>query len=140
MKKRKSNKKPSVCTVNMPDAKLKREPHTTKELEQDTKNRISRISKEFAKGFSFIKEHPKSVTFFGSARLKPSSPYYKKAQHIAKKLSEEGFAIATGGGPGIMEAANRGACEASGHSLGFNIRLPFEQVTNPYVNESVDFY
>jgi len=132
----KENKK----ALNMPESKLPRKPHTKQEIEHAAKDRVSRISREFAKGFEFIKTHPKSVTFFGSARFKENHPYYKKAQNIARRLSEEGFAIVTGGGPGIMEAANRGACEAGGPSLGFNIKLPHEQVANPYVTKSVDFY
>lgn len=126
--------------LNLPESKLPRSPHTKHEIAKDAKDRVSRISKEFSAGFEFLQHYPRSVSFFGSARFKPSHEYYQKAQRIAKRLSEEGFAIVTGGGPGIMEAANRGACEAGGPSLGLNIKLPHEQVTNPYVTDSVDFH
>jgi len=126
--------------INLPDAKLKREPFTMQELLEASKERVSRISKEFAAGFEFINHYPKSVTFFGSTRLKEGNKYHQKAMHIAEEISKLGFTVVTGGGPGIMEAANHGAHNIGGPSLGFNIQLPFEQVLNPYVSESQSFY
>ena len=131
---------PKKQLLNIPDAKLPRTPHTIGELEKAARERVSRIGKEFEKGFKLIKNYERSATFFGSAREKRGSPYYEKARRIAYTLSKEGFAIVTGGGPGIMEAANRGAQEAGGPSVGLNIRLPREQVGNPYTTEAVEFY
>jgi uncharacterized protein (TIGR00730 family) len=87
-----------------------------------------------------IKNQPKSVTFFGSARLPETSEHYQRARRIAQKLAKLGYSVVSGGGPGIMEGANRGAFEGEGRSLGLNIKLPHEQVRNPYVTDSEDFY
>ena len=105
--------------------------------------RIDRAGEELQKGLRLICEHPKSVTMFGSTRFTENNPHYKKAQSIAKKLADAGYNIITGGGPGIMEAANRGAAENTdpeNHSIGFAIELPLEQTKNKYVEESVDFH
>jgi uncharacterized protein (TIGR00730 family) len=80
-----------------------------------------------------------AVSIFGSARLKPGDPYYQKTECLARRLAEKGFSIITGGGPGVMEAANKGAAEAGGKSVGMNIRLPFEQKPNPFANIHVDY-
>jgi hypothetical protein len=129
--------------VNIPDAKIKQTPKTNKEMEQEVKKRLAIINHEFTEGFKFIRKYPKSVTFFGSARFKSNNKHYKRAREIARRVSELGYAVVTGGGPGIMEAANRGACEAGenkcGPSIGINIKLPFEQILNPYVSESMNF-
>lgn len=135
MKEKKENK-----FINLPDAKIYRVPHTTKELLAASKDRVSRISKEFTAGFEFINHYPKSVTFFGSTRLKEGNHYHQKAIHIAEEISKLGYTVVTGGGPGIMEAANHGAYNIGGPSLGFNIQLPYEQVLNPYVTKSQSFY
>lgn len=126
--------------VNLPAKELNIEPITLHEVEDEMHKRVSLIDKEFNRGFDFIKTQKKSVTFFGSARLNENSEHYKRATRIAHKLSNAGFSIMTGGGPGIMEAANRGAFEAEGPSLGLNIKLPHEQVRNPYVTEDAEFY
>jgi len=126
--------------INVPETKLCHVKLTKKHIEQESKKRVSRITNEFARGFSFLRDYPKSVTFFGPARLKETNIHYKKAQSIAERLSKLGYAIVTGGGPGIMEAANRGAHDAGGPSLGLNIKLPSEQVTNPYVTKSTEFH
>jgi len=126
--------------INIPEVEITQAPLTKQEIEYASKLRVSRISREFSRGFKFIKHYPKSVSFFGSARFKEDNEHYKKARSIAKKLSEEGYTIVTGGGPGIMQAGNHGAYDAGGNSVGLNIRLPKEQVTNPYVKDSVDFY
>ena len=132
-------KKPTK-KINVPDVTLPQNPLTKGEIEHASKLRISRISREFSRGFKFIKRYPKSVTFFGSARFKEGSEHYQKARSIAEKLSKLGYAVVTGGGPGIMQAGNHGAYDAGGKSIGLNIRLPDEQVVNPYVKDSIDFY
>lgn len=102
--------------------------------------RIFRIMSEFVEGFTFLANIHKSVTIFGSARLPEGHLYYEMARTLARRLSEEGFTIVTGGGPGIMQAGNHGAHEAGGASLGLNIQLPFEQRENPYVKKSMSFH
>jgi uncharacterized protein (TIGR00730 family) len=101
--------------------------------------RVFRIMSEFVDGFDALAHIPPSVAFFGSARLKPQSPAYQAAEETARLLAKEGFGIITGGGPGVMEAANKGAQEDGSCSIGCNIELPFEQVSNPYLDISVDF-
>ncbi|GAC1341050.1 MAG: hypothetical protein NVSMB14_06500 [Isosphaeraceae bacterium] len=101
--------------------------------------RVLRIQGEFVQGFNSLAEVGASVAVFGSARVKEDSPWYSAARELSHKLAEAGFAVITGGGPGIMEAANRGAHEAGGLSIGCNIELPFEQFENPYVNLSINF-
>ncbi|HET7251548.1 MAG TPA: TIGR00730 family Rossman fold protein [Gemmatimonadales bacterium] len=101
--------------------------------------RVLRIMGEFVEGFDTLSDVRYAVTIFGSARTKPDDPYYDKAVETARLLAKHGFPIITGGGPGIMEAANRGAQEGSGLSIGCNIELPFEQGTNPYVERSINF-
>lgn len=94
---------------------------------------------EFIKGFQKLHFIGPCVTVFGSARFKEDHEYYQKAREMGAKISELGFTVLTGGGPGIMEAANRGAFEAGGQSIGCNIVLPHEQKENPYVQTSVEF-
>ena len=106
-----------------------------------TEDRVTEIDSEFQKGFEFVANYPKSVTIYGGTRVLEGSEYYEKARNLAKKIVEKlQYAIVTGGGPGIMEAANRGAKEANGNSIGITIKLPHEQATNKYVTNSVDFY
>lgn len=121
-----------------PSESLKREVIQT-ELRQEVSERLSRIETEFADGFEFMGKFNDTVSIFGSARLPKSSPYYKKAEELAKALSEDGYSIVSGGGGGIMEAANRGAFEVGGHAIGLNIKLPHEQALNPYTTESMAF-
>jgi uncharacterized protein (TIGR00730 family) len=101
--------------------------------------RVLRIQSEFVSGFNALAEVGAAVAVFGSARVAEGSPYYADALALGRMLVEAGFAVITGGGPGIMEAANRGAFEAGGFSIGCNIELPFEQSLNPYLNLSIDF-
>jgi uncharacterized protein (TIGR00730 family) len=102
--------------------------------------RMFRILSEFVEGFDTLSGvRQPAVTIFGSARTKPDHPDYSKATELAQKLVELGYALITGGGPGIMEAANRGAIEGKGLSIGLNIDLPHEQAVNPYVNLPLDF-
>jgi len=101
--------------------------------------RMFRILGEFVQGFEELADIGKAVTVFGSARLKPESDTYQKAQELAAQLAKNGYSILTGGGLGIMEAANRGAMEVEGRSVGLNIDLPHEQAPNPYLTDSVDF-
>lgn len=102
--------------------------------------RIFRIMAEFIEGFEFLSKSCREVTFFGSARLKQTSPWYKEAERLAGMLAKHNFTIITGGGPGIMEAANKGAFENGGESLGLNIQLPAEQRINPYVLKGMGFH
>jgi uncharacterized protein (TIGR00730 family) len=102
--------------------------------------RIFRIMSEFVDGFTFLAHIDRSVTFFGSARLDESHPYYQIARDLGKRLASKGFTIVTGGGPGVMQAANQGACDVGGKSVGLNIQLPHEQRMNPYVRESMSFH
>ena len=101
--------------------------------------RVLRIQTEFVEGFGLLAELPRAVSVFGSARIKPDSPDYAVAQHLGGALSEAGWAVITGGGPGIMEAANRGASEAGGLSVGLGIELPFEQSLNEWVDLGIEF-
>jgi uncharacterized protein (TIGR00730 family) len=102
--------------------------------------RLERIQAEFVKGFKALYKLGPAVTVFGSARFAPEHPYYRLAREVGGALARAGFAVLTGGGPGIMEAANRGAHEAGGSTYGLNILLPHEQGANPYVDASVDFH
>jgi uncharacterized protein (TIGR00730 family) len=102
--------------------------------------RIFRIMAEFVESFETMSKVGPAVTVFGSARLKPSDPCYKLGVEIGRQLARHNIAVITGGGPGIMEAANKGAAQAKGKSVGLNIELPHEQEGNPYANVPVDFH
>ncbi len=102
--------------------------------------RVMRIISEFVTGFERLAEIGPAVTIFGSARVTEDDPMYAAARELAHRLVDEGFAIITGGGPGIMEAGNRGAVDGGGISVGCNIEVPFEQGMNRYVEVSVDFH
>ncbi|HEX6193885.1 MAG TPA: TIGR00730 family Rossman fold protein [Chitinophagaceae bacterium] len=98
-----------------------------------------RVFNQFLKGFRTLHFVGPCITVFGSARFKEDHPYYIKAREFGKRIAETGFTTMTGGGPGIMEAANRGAFENGGVSVGCNIQLPFEQHPNPYMQKSITF-
>ncbi|MDO8590298.1 MAG: TIGR00730 family Rossman fold protein [bacterium] len=105
------------------------------------RERVSEISKEFTEGFEFLEDYPKSVTFFGANQSQEDNPYYISARALASRVVKElGYSVLSGGGPGIMEAANRGAFEAGGNSLGLLIKLPEGQVINKYITKSFASY
>jgi uncharacterized protein (TIGR00730 family) len=109
--------------------------------EGDLAGHAARIGEEFLQGFEAVERIGRpAITVFGSARVHEGHPAYAAAREAGRRLAEAGFAVVTGGGPGVMEAANRGAQEASGVSVGFNIELPHEQGSNPYVDIGVTFH
>jgi len=117
------------------------EPITLQAISEAAQKRVALITQEFRAGFEFIKNYPRSVTFFGSARTSQGDKYYEQARSLAAKIVENlHYAVTTGGGPGIMEAANRGAYEAGGNSIGLNIELPHEQATNKYLTDFMTFH
>jgi uncharacterized protein (TIGR00730 family) len=120
------------------DTKLLQEPRGP-EFTRSDPWRVLRIMGEFIEGFDTLASVRKGVTIFGSARVGPDDPHYGRACEVARILAESGFAILTGAGPGIMEAANRGAKLGGGQSIGCNIELPFEQGANPYVDTLINF-
>jgi uncharacterized protein (TIGR00730 family) len=101
--------------------------------------RLFRIMAEFVDGFETMADVYPAVSIFGSARVPPGHPLYEKTMTIARLFAQHGVQVITGGGPGLMEAANRGAAEAGGRSIGLNIQLPMEQKPNPYANVRLDF-
>ncbi len=109
------------------------------EISKEESWRIFRIMAEFVESIEILSKVHNAVTIFGSARLKPGDKYYQMAEKLGMLLAQSGFSVITGGGPGIMEAANKGAAEAGGQSVGMNIKLPFEQKPNPYANLQLDY-
>ncbi len=127
--------------LNVPEKHLPIEPLTKKELHDTAVERVHLISREFTDGFNFLSKYPKSVTIFGGTRFKETDPEYEKANSLAKKISSElKYTIFTGGGPGIMEAANRGAKDAGGGSIGVTIELERHQVRNQYLTDHISFH
>jgi uncharacterized protein (TIGR00730 family) len=102
--------------------------------------RTFHIMAEFVEGFEALSECHPSVSIFGSTRVKPEDEVYQKAERIGQLLADNGFGVITGGGPGVMEAANKGASFAGGKSIGLNIELPLEQTPNPYTNMNLVFH
>jgi len=126
-------------SLNVPASKLP----TTPQLEDFRSSfhwRVFRIMAEFIDGFQFLADFKKTVTFFGSARFQEGYRWYEEARTLGRLLGEAGFGVVTGGGPGIMEAGNRGAVEGNGESIGLNIKLPYEQRINSYVRKGVGFH
>jgi len=119
------------------DAELLRQPY---DLEEQDKLRLDRIREEVDRGFDALRDVEDGVSVFGSARVGEGHRWYELCRETAACLAKEGFTVITGGGPGLMEAANRGAAEAGGLSVGLNIELPMEQHVNPYVNRRLDFH
>lgn len=130
-------------TLNVPASKLPKEPEGL-EAQGDFRAslhwKVLRIFGEFVDGFQFIADFKKTVTFFGSARFAPDTRWYQEAQRLAQGLGKQGFSIITGGGPGIMEAANRGAHDVDADSVGLNIQLPHEQRINDYLSTGIGFH
>jgi uncharacterized protein (TIGR00730 family) len=100
---------------------------------------LFKVISEFVDGFENLQKCPPSVSVFGSARVKPGDEAYQLAEEIGGLLARAGYGVITGGGPGVMEAANKGASEAGGTSVGLSIKLPHEQSSNPYSNVNIDF-
>jgi len=126
--------------VNVPAKELHKIERPPRDWRSSFHWRVFRIMAEFVDGFQFVADFKKTVTFFGSARLSQDNHWCKEAQKLARMLARAGFGIITGGGPGIMEAANHGAVEGKGDSVGLNIQLPFEQRINPFVRKSIGFH
>jgi len=112
----------------------------TKDFTKDDTWRVFRIMAEFVESFETLSQVGPAVSIFGSSRLTPSNDYYKMAVELSKKLVDGGFSVITGGGPGIMEAANKGAKEAGGHSIGLNIELPSQEPPNDYITTQIRFH
>lgn len=116
------------------------EPHShrmkqwSRQIKGENSWTMFKVISEFVEGFETLNQTGPCVSIFGSARTKPDHPYYKLAVEIARRLTEEGYGVITGGGPGIMEAGNKGASLAGGTSVGLNIDLPFEQGANPFID------
>lgn len=111
------------------------------EMHKLARERVDEITNEFRTGFEFLENYPKSVTFFGSSLITQDNPYSVSARTLAGRIAKElGYSVFTGGGPGIMEAANRGAYEAGGNSLALTINLPKPQTVNPYITKQIDPY
>ena len=113
-------------------------PHTNDLMKRESW-RMFQIMSEFVEGFEALAQIKPSVSIFGSARTKPDHPYYKLTEEVSRLLSDSGFAVVSGGGPGIMEAANKGAFAGKSPSVGLNIQLPMEQSGNPYQDISLSF-
>jgi len=116
------------------------EKYQINELKKEEAWRLFRIIGDFVDGFDVMPKYIPAITIFGSARVKEGDKYYEAARQLAYKFAKEGFSVVTGGGPGIMEAGNRGAYEAGGNSIGLNIALPLEQVPNQYTNVQLNFH
>ncbi len=115
------------------------EKYLINELKKEEAWRLFKIIGDFVDGFEVMPQFIPAVTFYGSARVEEGNEYYEAARELAKKLVSKGFSIITGGGPGIMEAGNRGAKEGGGKSVGLNINLPLEQEPNPYATVTINF-
>lgn len=115
-------------------------PMTLQKVEEAIKKRMAIINQEFSSGFELVKNYPRSVTFFGSSRFSEDNEYFKQATELSRRIVNDlGYAIVSGGGPGIMEAANKGAFEAGGDSLGLIIKLPVEFKGNRYLTDFREF-
>jgi uncharacterized protein (TIGR00730 family) len=127
----------------VPSTGAKRDEHLLRvpsDVEAEDDIRLQRIHDEVERGFDALRDIDDGVSIFGSARVEEGHRWYELCRETAACLAGHGFTVITGGGPGLMEAANRGAADAGGLSVGLNIELPMEQHTNPYVNRSLDFH
>lgn len=122
----------------LPPNNAKKSPLRDQILNRDSW-KIFQIMAEFVEGFQQLVDISPSVSIFGSARFKPDHPYYEVSEHISRLLSDSGFAVVSGGGPGVMEAANKGAFAGKSPSVGLNIKLPHEQSGNPYQDIGITF-
>jgi len=136
-----SNTKPAMDQSQESKTRSAFEPKTWSEIKSADSWAIFKIMSEFVEGFEKLAKIGPCVTIFGSARTPEDHPYYRIAEEIAARLVEHGYGVITGGGPGIMEAGNRGAKKAGGNSVGINISLPFEQESNIYIDPDklIDF-
>lgn len=147
MNDKKPTTNPPISDLNELDVEKKRVCLTESEIDfkhqqdliKEVEHRAPDIGREINGGLRFMAQYPKSVTIFGSARLKPDHRYYIKAQELAHKLADMDYAVVTGGGPGIMQAGNQGTFEANGSAIGFGIELPWEQNLNEYVTHGMNF-
>lgn len=137
MKKNKEKNKKIQSVPLYSDPKL---PAIKEDFKKIFQKRISRIMAEFTEGYHFLNHFKKNVTIFGSTSVSEKHSYYQEARKLGRFLAEKGYNVITGGGPGIMEAANRGAFEAGGISIGINIELSEGQRMNSYVNRPIGFY
>jgi uncharacterized protein (TIGR00730 family) len=139
------------CSLTSPDVTDVQRPATTDEellgaqalgiaTERTEAERLERIHDELDRGFDALAHITRGVSVFGSARVAADDPRYALAREVGRRLGEAGFAVITGGGPGIMEAANRGACESGACSVGLNIELPFEEAPNPFQDIPLTFH
>lgn len=127
--------------LNLPASKLpKVETKAIEDFRTSLHWRVFRIISEFVDGWQFLADFKKTVSLFGSARFPEGSKWYEESRKLGRLVAEAGFAVVTGGGPGIMEAGNRGAIEGNGKSIGLNIKLEMEQRINPYVQQSSAFH
>ncbi len=124
---------------NIPKACLEHSEALFRDVRAEDPWRIFRIMAEFVESFEVMSQQGPLITVFGSARTQPKHPEYEEAVKMGRLLVENGFGALTGGGPGIMEAVNKGAFEANGASVGLNIKLPMEQQANPYLTTTIDF-
>lgn len=122
-----------------PPADTPKEHITEESVRRETAERLTRVDAELSKGFEIIDNYQNTVSIFGSARFEEDNSHYQKALEVSSALSKAGYVTVTGGGGGIMEAGNRGAFEAGGKTLGFNIKLPHEQVLNDYTTDAMPF-
>lgn len=128
------------CTkISKSDRELLQSHKHSQEQKLEDVWRVMKIQAEMVNGFEVLKDVEPAVSILGSARMKEDHPYFKKCEDLAKLLSDNGFNVITGGGGGIMEAGNRGAHKGESKAIGLNIKLPHEQVPNPYQNISLDF-
>ena len=122
-----------------PPSDIPKEHITEESVRRETIDRLTRVDRELSQGFELADKYKNTVSIFGSARFNEDNTHYKKARELSAALSRAGYVTVTGGGGGIMEAGNRGAFEAGGETLGFNIKLPHEQVLNTYTTDSMPF-